>query len=146
MGSNPSPPAYIMENRIINIGEALGREECPYCYRWVLNLGLFAIRLHHWVGSDDERALHNHPYWFITFVIKGAYEDVTESGSELLKAFTIRFRKASHTHTVRLKTKDCWTLLISGPPIHQWGFFTKNRFWKSASYFDKFGKHQCEER
>lgn len=56
--------------------QQLGRPECPYMERWVLNLGrLGSIRLHHWIRSDDKRAKHDHPADFITLVLKGSYED-----------------------------------------------------------------------
>lgn len=41
------------ERKIIAWAEPLGRPECPYARRWVLNLGVFAIRIHHWIKSDD---------------------------------------------------------------------------------------------
>jgi len=59
-------------------GQELGDPECPYLKRWVLNFGKFAIRLHHWMGSDDPRNMHDHAWGFWTFVIKGGYTDVTE--------------------------------------------------------------------
>lgn len=59
-------------------GQELGDPECPYMKRWVLNFGKFAIRLHHWIGSDDPRNFHDHAWDFYTFVLKGGYTDVTE--------------------------------------------------------------------
>lgn len=56
----------------------LGKPECPYLRRWVLNFGRFSIRVHHWHRSDDKRAMHDHPWWFWTLVLKGSYEDWTE--------------------------------------------------------------------
>lgn len=58
--------------------EELGRPECPYLKRWLAQFGFFSVRLHHWRGSDDTRALHDHPWWFITLVLKGGYFDVAE--------------------------------------------------------------------
>jgi hypothetical protein len=58
--------------------EKLGKPECPYAERYVLNFHLFALRLHVWYRSDDKRHFHNHPYSFITCCIKGSYTDVSE--------------------------------------------------------------------
>ncbi len=58
--------------------EPLGRPECPYMYRWVFNFGLFSIRVHHWLRSDDKRFFHDHPWSFISIVLKGGYTDVSE--------------------------------------------------------------------
>jgi hypothetical protein len=57
--------------------QPLGEPECPYAYRWVLNLGpLGSIRLHRWIRSDDKRAKHDHPADFVTLVLKGSYTDL----------------------------------------------------------------------
>jgi len=37
----------------------------PYLERWIIWLG-FTIRLHKFHKGDDDRAFHDHPWWFIT--------------------------------------------------------------------------------
>lgn len=61
--------------RFLTWGEKLGDPECPYMQRWVINFRLFSIRVHRWWRSDDKRAQHDHPWWFITWIIKGSYTD-----------------------------------------------------------------------
>lgn len=74
----------------ITWGQRVGREECPYLRRWVLNLGrLGSIRLHHWYASDDDRALHDHPWWFATLVLKGGYADVSEPRDSVSREFGV---------------------------------------------------------
>ncbi len=55
--------------------QRLGKKECPYLTRWVLDLWLFSIRLYHWTSSDDPRAMHNHGSWFVSLVLRGGYTD-----------------------------------------------------------------------
>lgn len=63
----------------ITWGQRIGQPECPYLRRWVFNFyPAGSIRVHHWTGSDDPRALHDHPWWFLTFVMAGGYTDVSE--------------------------------------------------------------------
>ncbi len=131
----------------LTIGQRLGKPECPYLRRWVLNLGLFSVRLHHWFYGDDPRHMHDHPWAFWTIVLRGSYTDVTPQGEELLPAGSIRYRPALHKHTV--KTKGCWTLLLCGPESRIWGFWitraSGHPYWVRASrYFRKKGHHQCE--
>lgn len=57
--------------------DLLGKSDCPYIRRYVLDLGLFSIRLHRWYDDDDQRALHDHPWWFATLILWGSYTDVT---------------------------------------------------------------------
>ena len=58
-------------------GERLGREECPYLRRWALLLGVCSLRVHHFLSSDDDRHFHDHPWWFVTLVLRGGYTDVS---------------------------------------------------------------------
>jgi hypothetical protein len=57
--------------------QMLGKPECPYVNRWMVDMGKYgSLRLHHWFGSDDQRAYHDHPWWFLTLVLKGGYQDL----------------------------------------------------------------------
>lgn len=126
--------------------QKLGDPNNPYLYRWVADFDLFSIRLHKWVCGDDPRHLHDHPWNFIVWVLKGSYFDVSKDKRELMNAGKICFRKALHAHTV--ETKGCWTLVLTGPEIRRWGFYTLNKtggkIWlKAKRYFIKYGHHQC---
>lgn len=128
-------------------GQRLGDPTCPYLRRWVLNLGLFSVRLHHWSRGDDDRALHDHPWWFVSLVLSGSMIDVTETGRERLTPGDVSVRPALHKHTV--ETRGCWTLLLCGPERRVWGFWIRHRsgapYWVRASrYFRKAGHHPCE--
>jgi hypothetical protein len=133
-----------MENKIVRWNEPLGDPRCPYCIRYVLNLGIFAIRLHKWVGSDDTRAMHDHPYCFITIPLSGSYEDWSVNRIELLRLGKIRYRSANYRHYVVPIDKPCWTLVISGPFIRQWGFWKNGKFIRREKYFKEFG-HVCDQ-
>ena len=55
--------------------EINGRERCPtYLYRWtVAKWRGRGIYLHHFVGDDWSRDLHDHPKRFISIGLKGGY-------------------------------------------------------------------------
>lgn len=131
--------------RFITVREKLGRKECPYMERWVLNLYLFSIRVHHWISSDDNRAFHDHPWWFITFVLRGGYTDINPDGRERMSPGKIAFRPALHKHTVEVDKGGCWTIMITGRQVRKWGFWTKNntKWVKSNKYFLENGHHPC---
>ncbi len=127
--------------------QKLGKPECPYMRRWVINFfNLCSIRLHNWKFGDDPRAFHDHPWNFWVFVLKGFYFDVNPNGKELMKRFSLTYRKAEHKHTV--ETNGCWTLCFCGPDKREWGFYTKTKagnptFIKKDRYFRKKGHHPC---
>jgi hypothetical protein len=117
---------------------------CTYLIRWVIDFWFFSIRLHHWVGSDDQRHMHDHPWWFWTFVFRGGYVERTEHGNIMLRAPTLAFRKAEHKHTVRVTKSGSWSLLLCGPEKRAWGFWVDGRFRKRSKYFFEHGHHQCQ--
>lgn len=139
--------------------EEIGRPECPYLKRWVLQFGRFSIRLHHWRASDDARALHDHPWWFLTLVLKGGYRDISAPNprdwdwennlwathTQHLRPGSIRFRPALHTHTVQVDPGGCWTLLLTGPHSRDWGFWVDRQWKRMRRYFKEHGHHPCEE-
>jgi hypothetical protein len=113
-------------------------------FRCVITFFGYSIRLHHWVASDDQRYLHDHPWWMLILVLKGSYKDIGEKVIDKLTFSSIRFRRANHRHTV-LVDNSCWSLLITGRPINQWGFYIPNRIkrLRPLRYFSRYGHHPC---
>ncbi len=139
----------------------------PYLRRWVLNLGIGSIRLHHWLCSDDDRAPHDHPYWMVTCLLKGGYDDVQfpalhDPGQDILgipdfemvtpksrRAPSIAFWPAEHTHFVRVHEGGAWSLRITGRQSRIWGFWQMRgdgvrRWVRSSRYFRRVGAHPCD--
>lgn len=135
--------------------EALGEPGCPYMYRWVFNFWLFAIRIHHWIRSDDKRHMHNHPWWFWTLVLKGHYIDVSHDpfDPDYVEKWEVMgierqcaFRSASHLHYVIVPEGGCWTFVISGMPSQNWGFWVNKRILRPLRYFSRYGHPPCSEQ
>lgn len=152
-GSNPAPRTVklrrISKHFTIKWGERLGLDECPYLRRWAVVLGLFSIRVHHFYASDDERAFHDHPWWFVTLVLKGGYTDVSPAGEDHLGRGAVRFRPALHQHTVRVDPGGVWTIILTGRNMRTWGFWERlgsgrTRFRKANKWFFEKGHHPCE--
>ena len=140
--------------------EPLGRPECPHAYRWTLNLWLFAIRVHQWIRSDDKRYMHDHPWHFVTLVVRGGYTDVsyringgtefdklpeTEIVRDVLRVGSIRLRPASHRHYVEVGPEGAWTVLLTSPVVRHWGYWVKSKFTRPLRFFGKFGHPPCHE-
>src|SRR6266481_2310775 len=105
--------------------EKLGLPECPYVIRWRIEFPFGSVRVHHWLSSDDPRAFHDHPWWFITLVLKGGYADQHPGGWDHLGAGSVRFRPALHRHTVIPDPGGAWTLLVTGRVVRPWGFWPR---------------------
>ena len=129
---------------LIRWGERLGLPTCPYAIRWRLELPFGSLRVHHWLAPDDSRAFHDHPWWFLTLVMRGGYTDRSIAGEDHLRAGSIRYRPALHRHTVYPGTGGAWTLLITGPPARSWGFWPNGKFRKANKWFLTYGHHPCD--
>lgn len=129
----------------IRWAEKIGTDACWYMTRWVILFFGFAIRVHHWTNSDDQRYFHDHPWWMIIIPLKGMYWDISPDGNDLVAPIGIYYRHALHKHTVKLITDEVWTLLITGPKTRNWGFWVPGRdtILRPLRYFSKYGHHQC---
>jgi hypothetical protein len=138
----------------IRWAEPLGKPECPYAYRWVLNLWFFSIRLHHFMRSDDKRYMHDHPFNFWTWCIKGEYTDVSmdDDGNIVRDHFprwSLRHRPAEHKHYVDVPVCGSWTILLCGRKCRNWGFWIgehREKFKRPLKYFHKYGHPACDDQ
>ena len=92
-------------------------------YRWfIFKIGnLPRIYLHKFLRSDDDRAPHNHPWWFISIILTGSYTEHTRTGPLLRRAPSIVYRSPNHSHRIMLVPgKTVRTLFITGPVVRQW--------------------------
>lgn len=142
----PSEPSRKIRSFQLRWCEPLGKKECPYAYRWLLNLGLFSIRLHLWLRSDDKRHMHDHPWSFVTLVLRGSYVDVSPAGRDQLRWGSVRYREATHRHYVEVPATGALTLLVTSAPVRNWGFWVKGKFKRPLRYFGRFGHPACSDQ
>jgi len=118
-----------------------------YLHRWHLipKNKYFNIFLHRVLKSDDVRAVHDHPWWSLSFLIKGTLDEryrCPACGKNTLKRTAPRFwpvfRKASFAHRLVLVSDEAWTIFITGRRRHDWGFWCGDR-WASAELYDECG-------
>lgn len=151
---------------VVKWGQVIGNEECPYMRRWLIQNRWGTVRVHHFLSSDDDRAMHDHPWWFITFMLKGSYVDVSKCTEcydgktepmwwdcricdgtgiirDRLRVGSIRFRRATHIH--RVESTGSWTFVISGPWQRHWGFWSKGTFQRWKAYLADKGFAPCQD-
>lgn len=107
----------------------IGGHAQPYLRRWwiIPRNRFFKVYLHQFLRSDDDRALHDHPWVNCSILLAGEYtEETILSGGihkrVIRRAGTIKFRPARAAHRIELHAGPCWTLFITGPIVRQWGF------------------------
>lgn len=142
------PPALTWWRRIAEARRPnlfIGGEANPYMKRWYIipRNRIFNIYLHQFLRSDDDRALHDHPWWNLSYLLEGSYTEHTIAAGGV-NARTIRhagekhFRFAKAAHRIELHTGECWSLFFTGPMIRQWGFHCPMG-WRAWTVFTKPG-------
>lgn len=119
----------------------IGGMENPYLMRWYLipRNERLNVYLHKFLRDDDDRALHDHPWWFVSVMLKGSYiehlgEDWYGYKVDIVrKRFSTAFREAEHRHRVVLLKRNgvpipCWTLVVTGRKVREWGFWCPKGF------------------
>ena len=106
-----------------------------YLRRWhvIPRNKFFNIYLHHFIGSDDDRALHCHPWANLSCLINGRYLEhtIAAGGTGYRKEYkegNLKLRNGEYAHRVELfPGETCWTLFITGPKYREWFFHCKKK-------------------
>lgn len=82
------------------------------------------VYLHRFMRSDDDRALHDHPWNNRSWVLDGEYLEHLQDGSVVTrKPGDVIERTAIEAHRVELSAGPAVTLFFTGPIIRSWGFY-----------------------
>jgi hypothetical protein len=111
----------------------------------------FNIFLHKFLRSDPDD-LHDHPWPYFTFILKGGYWEWIPIYNEV-KVITgekrvwrgpghFRICKADSYHRIEIEpTVDCWTLFIPGPHKREWGFLTHTNWLRETQEWIKHDEY-----
>lgn len=137
----------------------VGGSDAPYLRRWwvIPRNDWFNIYLHQFLRSDDDRALHTHPYrWNVSWLLQGHYLEwippskKTQRSGKLFAGTEcyahgvartqgdIVFRWGESPHRIELHRGPCWTLFITGRRVRDWGFLCPQG-WRHWAVFTKRG-------
>jgi len=95
---------------------------------------LFNIYLHRFLRSDDDRALHDHPWWNCSIVLTGEYTEhsIADGGvhrRRIRRAGSWTLRRATAAHRIELHAGPCVSLFLTGAKIREWGFHCPEKGW-----------------
>ena len=111
-----------------------------YLWRWYLipHNRIFNIYLHRFGRSDDDRALHDHPWYSMSILLKGEMIEHSFKGIRHIPRWLPIFRTAKFAHRLELVKGPVWTLFITGPNIRSWGFYCPQgwRHWQKFTSDD----------
>lgn len=136
----------------------------------LLRLPFLRIRIHH-IWTSDDWCLHDHPWHFMSIILKGGYTEVTEGEEKMwfrnrwgpfwlpkeirIKKYywpgSVLFRPATFKHRIELSQIDignghsvpipAWSLLFMIPTKRDWGV------WDGYTFYSHTGKDlpKCKE-
>lgn len=112
-----------------------------YLERWyVIPRNRFLnIYLHKFTGDDDDRALHDHPWWSLSILLKGELKEHSFKGVRLIPRWWPVIRSAKFAHRLELVKGPVWTVFVTGPKIRSWGFHCPKRWVHWREFTDLTG-------
>lgn len=108
--------------------------EAYLCRLRLIDTPWFGVYLHHVEGPDPQPDPHDHPWTFLSFVVRGGYlEQVwkavgplkTQVYSRRWRSLTWhRMRAEGYAHRILSCEPRTVTLILRGPRRREWGFWT----------------------
>lgn len=105
---------------------------------WLFRSRWLSARIHHLCTPDYDRHLHDHPWTFLSVVLRGGYVELRPADIEpqfyddgiepavvgARKAGSVAIRFATDRHLIQHVEPDTWTLFITLSKVQWWGFHT----------------------
>jgi len=111
------------------------RDGIPYLFRRrLVQTPWFGLYLHDIFEPDAGRDPHNHPWSFISIVLRGSYTETLHTLPHVLldatheqtwKRWSLHRMGRETAHRISYAEPSLKTLIITGPRRTNWGFFTK---------------------
>lgn len=115
----------------------VGGEDNPYMRRWYAlpRNRFFNVYIHQFMRDDEDRALHDHPWWSLSWLMRGELWEHWGSSSRLIPEGKITVRSPTFAHRLSMLEsyrRRTWTMFITGPRLREWGFHCLNGWvhWK----------------
>ena len=105
----------------------VGNSAAPSMERWrILKGRIFSVYIHRILKSDQDDALHDHPWASFSWLISGSYIEVNEKGRHIFQAGSFIGRRAEHRHRILVQddsNEEIITIFCVGRKTRDWGFW-----------------------
>lgn len=120
-------PFKIGKKKIIYGCEARGDAHSPYLTRYTLfECKYFQVMIHYFHRSDWTDDWHDHPWNFLSLILRTGYYEDTPNGGRFFPAGSLLFRRADYRHTIKVLTglqPQPISLVITGRAVRDWFFY-----------------------
>lgn len=125
----------------------------PYLTRYILfKSSYFNMYIHKFLSSDEDRALHDHPWNSFGLILWGSYMEHVpldyekwkkgDRTEKIIKRNFLNFvyRPAETIHRIELiDNKPVWTLFITTGKWREWGFWCPKGFTHNKVFLNDVG-------
>lgn len=110
--------------RVFKFFVIANEENDPYMVRYkVFRTTWFKIFLHHILRSDEDPERHDHPWHFVSLILRGGYYEILKGGGRLVRPGQVVRHRATDSHRLLLD-RPSWSLVIVWGQKRVWGFHT----------------------
>jgi hypothetical protein len=97
----------------------------------------FGVYMHDIYGADDDPHPHNHPWSFVSIILRGWYQEQLYPRAQIdreqfrvqtWRRFSVHRMTRDAAHRIIAAGGGCKTLIFVGPRRGTWGFFDDNGF------------------
>ena len=127
-----SPRWAFMKRRLIGSGTDVYLDRT-----YIIQTPWFGIMFHRIFRPDRQRDLHDHPWNFLSFVLRGSYIEDSPHGVKLRR--WINWKWAEDRHSIcEVSRSPVWTLVFTGRKRRTWGFWVDGGTrWVKWTDYDK---------
>ena len=104
---------------------------CYFSCRW------FGIYKHIITQADKDKHEHDHPWNFLSIILKGSYAEYVNGELGVRSLFSFKYNKATFHHKLAGivgKNDRCVTFVITGRRFRKWGYVTKGGWIDHETY------------
>lgn len=108
-----------------------------YLNRWhLVRTRWGCLYVHQIVGSDDDRALHDHRAWNVSILLDGAYLEHLQRDVRVRIEGDLIARRATTPHRLQLLDRHALTLFVTGPHQRDWGFMVDGQWVRHVEFLE----------
>ena len=104
--------------------------------RWeLLKTPWFSVWIHGIYSADKDQYLHNHPWDYCSWVLKGSFIEKTDAGENKMTPGSFVNRDGSLFHKIQSVIESpVYTLFIATQPKRDWGYMVNGKFMQHEIY------------
>lgn len=126
-GGNGSPWRFLERFEVPNLDDPA--ETYLTRYR-IVQTPWFGVYVHRFDGPDSRPTLHDHPWPFLSLVLRGGYSERRRYGGPLVRIRRLNVKATTDLHYIdHLHRTPTWTLMVVGRRVRTWGYVERDGTW-----------------